>query len=69
MTHTGTPVDTWGVSMCETCPKKVSTPAWLRELIMSSTWNSAQTDNCTPLPSNVSYSYFCVLSISFVSFS
>ncbi|PIO36603.1 hypothetical protein AB205_0194240 [Aquarana catesbeiana] len=60
--------------MCETCPKKVSIPAWLRELIMSSTWNSAQTDNCTPLTSNVSHSYFCpqnigVLSIPFVSFS
>ncbi|PIO25590.1 hypothetical protein AB205_0210900 [Aquarana catesbeiana] len=25
---------------------------------MSSAWNSAKTDNCTPLPSNVSYSYF-----------
>ncbi|PIO11065.1 hypothetical protein AB205_0110390 [Aquarana catesbeiana] len=37
--------------MCETCPKKESIPAWLRELIMSSTWNSAQTDNCTPFPS------------------
>ncbi|PIO32898.1 hypothetical protein AB205_0071700 [Aquarana catesbeiana] len=40
---------------------------------MSSTWNSAQTDNCTPLPSNVSHSYLdtniCMLSIPFVSFS
>ncbi|PIO27396.1 hypothetical protein AB205_0165850 [Aquarana catesbeiana] len=26
---------------------------------MSSAWNSAKTDNCTTLPSNVSYSYFC----------
>ncbi|PIO35046.1 hypothetical protein AB205_0110740 [Aquarana catesbeiana] len=39
---------------------------------MSSAWNSAKTDNCTTLPSNVSYSYFwpqihciCVLSIHF----
>ncbi|PIO39527.1 hypothetical protein AB205_0010180 [Aquarana catesbeiana] len=27
--------------------------------IMSSAWNSAKTDNCTTLPSNVSYYYFC----------
>ncbi|PIO28902.1 hypothetical protein AB205_0199110 [Aquarana catesbeiana] len=51
--------------MCETCPKKVSIPAWLRGLIMSSTWNSAQTDNCTLLPSNVHihisvHKYVCV---------
>ncbi|PIN97706.1 hypothetical protein AB205_0010510 [Aquarana catesbeiana] len=44
--------------MCETCPKKVSIPALIREKIMSTAWNSAKTDNCTPLPSNVSYSYF-----------
>ncbi|PIO15446.1 hypothetical protein AB205_0129640 [Aquarana catesbeiana] len=25
---------------------------------MSSAWNSAKTDNCTPLPNNVSYSCF-----------
>ncbi|PIO09332.1 hypothetical protein AB205_0122580 [Aquarana catesbeiana] len=46
---------------------------------MCSTWNSAQTDNCTPLPSNVSHishisliflsTNICVLSIPFVSFS
>ncbi|PIO25019.1 hypothetical protein AB205_0078850 [Aquarana catesbeiana] len=28
--------------MCETYPKKEIIPAWLREYIMSSTWNSAQ---------------------------
>ncbi|PIO37362.1 hypothetical protein AB205_0013990 [Aquarana catesbeiana] len=26
---------------------------------MSSAWTSAKTDNCTTLPSNVSYYYFC----------
>ncbi|PIO22636.1 hypothetical protein AB205_0068780 [Aquarana catesbeiana] len=31
--------------MCETCPKKVSIPALVREKIMSSAWNSAKTDN------------------------
>ncbi|PIN96726.1 hypothetical protein AB205_0030230 [Aquarana catesbeiana] len=46
VSHTGTPVDTRGVSMCETCPKKVSIPALVREKIMSSAWNSAKTDNC-----------------------
>ncbi|PIO23028.1 hypothetical protein AB205_0114190 [Aquarana catesbeiana] len=63
VSHTGIPVDTWGVSMCETWPKKVSISALVREKIMSSAWNSAKTDNCTPLPSNVSYSY-CWLQIS-----
>ncbi|PIO15953.1 hypothetical protein AB205_0078130 [Aquarana catesbeiana] len=33
--------------MCETSPKKE------REKIKSSAWNSAKTDNCTKLPSNV----------------
>ncbi|PIO25564.1 hypothetical protein AB205_0133780 [Aquarana catesbeiana] len=32
--------------MCETCPKKISIPALVREKIMSSAWNSAKTDNC-----------------------
>ncbi|PIO13313.1 hypothetical protein AB205_0149260 [Aquarana catesbeiana] len=45
--------------MCETCTKQVSVPAFVREKIMSSSWNSSKTDNCTTLPSNVSYSYFC----------
>ncbi|PIO40866.1 hypothetical protein AB205_0016960 [Aquarana catesbeiana] len=58
VSHTGTLVDTWDVSMCETCPKKVSIPAMVIETIMSSAWNSAKTENCTPLPRNVSYSYF-----------
>ncbi|PIO38719.1 hypothetical protein AB205_0059100 [Aquarana catesbeiana] len=31
VSHTSTPVDTWGVSMCETCPKKASIPALVRE--------------------------------------
>ncbi|PIO38241.1 hypothetical protein AB205_0201950 [Aquarana catesbeiana] len=41
-----TQVDTWVVSRCETCPKKVSIPDLVREKIMSSAWNSAKTDNC-----------------------
>ncbi|PIO31279.1 hypothetical protein AB205_0096940 [Aquarana catesbeiana] len=32
--------------MCETCPKKVSIPALVREKIMSTAWNSAKTGNC-----------------------
>ncbi|PIN98002.1 hypothetical protein AB205_0101950 [Aquarana catesbeiana] len=43
--------------MCENCTKKVSIPALEREK-KSSTWNSAKKDNCTTLPSNVSYYYF-----------
>ncbi|PIO26320.1 hypothetical protein AB205_0101190 [Aquarana catesbeiana] len=27
VSHTGAPVDTWGLFMCETLPKKVSIPA------------------------------------------
>ncbi|PIO11255.1 hypothetical protein AB205_0016020 [Aquarana catesbeiana] len=46
VSHTGTPVDTRGVSMCKTCSKKVSIPALVSEKIMSSAWNSAKTDNC-----------------------
>ncbi|PIO13284.1 hypothetical protein AB205_0072930 [Aquarana catesbeiana] len=54
--------------MCDTLPKKE------RERIKSSAWNSAKTDNCTTLPSNVSYSFFlpqifCVLSILFFLFT
>ncbi|PIO22933.1 hypothetical protein AB205_0099310 [Aquarana catesbeiana] len=52
VSHAGAPVDTRGLSMCETCTKQV------RKKIMSSAWNSAKTDNLTALPSNVSYSYF-----------
>ncbi|PIO28598.1 hypothetical protein AB205_0097030 [Aquarana catesbeiana] len=44
--------------MCKTCTEKGSIPA-LEMKKMSSAWNSAKTDNCTTLPSNVSYSYFC----------
>ncbi|PIO24276.1 hypothetical protein AB205_0162660 [Aquarana catesbeiana] len=40
MSHTGAPVDTRSVSMCETCTKQ------RKEKIMSSAWNSAKTDNC-----------------------
>ncbi|PIO11875.1 hypothetical protein AB205_0025120 [Aquarana catesbeiana] len=59
VSHTGAPVDTRGLSMCETLiPKKVSIPALEREKNMFSAWNSAKIDNCTTLPSNVSYSYF-----------
>ncbi|PIO40469.1 hypothetical protein AB205_0036500 [Aquarana catesbeiana] len=39
--------------MCETLPKKVSIQLEEREKIMSSAWNSAKTDNCTTLPSNM----------------
>ncbi|PIO36567.1 hypothetical protein AB205_0075850, partial [Aquarana catesbeiana] len=42
VSHTGAPVNTWGVYMCETCPKKVSIPALVREKIMSSALNSAK---------------------------
>ncbi|PIO32960.1 hypothetical protein AB205_0066050 [Aquarana catesbeiana] len=31
VSHTGAPVDTRGLSLCETCPKKVSIPALERE--------------------------------------
>ncbi|PIO27477.1 hypothetical protein AB205_0206240 [Aquarana catesbeiana] len=58
VSHAGVPVNTRGLSMCETCTKQVSVPAFVREKIMSSTWNSAKTDNCMTLPSNVSYYYF-----------
>ncbi|PIO32497.1 hypothetical protein AB205_0132260 [Aquarana catesbeiana] len=44
--------------MCETLTKKVSIPALEREKNMFSAWNSAKTDNCATLPSNVSYYYF-----------
>ncbi|PIN88255.1 hypothetical protein AB205_0146950 [Aquarana catesbeiana] len=40
--HAGAPVDTRGCSMCETYTKQVSIPAFEREKIMSSTWNSSQ---------------------------
>ncbi|PIO11822.1 hypothetical protein AB205_0164060, partial [Aquarana catesbeiana] len=30
VTHTGAPVDTWGVSICETWSKKVSIAVWLK---------------------------------------
>ncbi|PIO15680.1 hypothetical protein AB205_0100270 [Aquarana catesbeiana] len=52
------PVDTRGLSMCETCTKQISIPAFECEKIMYSDWNSAKTDNWKTLPSNVSYYYF-----------
>ncbi|PIO28122.1 hypothetical protein AB205_0090700 [Aquarana catesbeiana] len=58
VSHAGAPVDTRGLSMCETCTKQVSIPAFEREKIMSSAWNSVKTDNWMTLPSNVSYHYF-----------
>ncbi|PIO25448.1 hypothetical protein AB205_0052910 [Aquarana catesbeiana] len=45
VSHAGAPVDTRGLSMCETLTKKVSIPALEREKIMFSDWNSAKTDN------------------------
>ncbi|PIO33633.1 hypothetical protein AB205_0090080 [Aquarana catesbeiana] len=45
--------------MCENCSKKGIIPALERKRKISSAWNSAKTDNCMTLPSNVSYSYFC----------
>ncbi|PIO25899.1 hypothetical protein AB205_0104790 [Aquarana catesbeiana] len=42
VSHAGAPVDTRGLSMCETCTKQVSIPAFEREKIMSSAWNSAR---------------------------
>ncbi|PIO29069.1 hypothetical protein AB205_0084510 [Aquarana catesbeiana] len=58
--HAGAPVDTRGLSMCETCTKQVSIPSFEREKnhVMSSAWNSAKTDNWTTFPSKVSYYYF-----------
>ncbi|PIN98274.1 hypothetical protein AB205_0204870 [Aquarana catesbeiana] len=58
VSHAGAPVDTRGLSTCETCTKQISIPAFESEKIMSSVWNSAKTDNWTTLPSNVSYYYF-----------
>ncbi|PIO27073.1 hypothetical protein AB205_0147130 [Aquarana catesbeiana] len=40
----GAAVDTRGLSICETCTKQVSIPAFESEKIMYSAWNSAKTD-------------------------
>ncbi|PIO11182.1 hypothetical protein AB205_0028730 [Aquarana catesbeiana] len=58
VSHAGAPVDTRGISMCETCTKQISIPSLEREKIMYSAWNSAKTDNWKTLPNNVSYYYF-----------
>ncbi|PIO36057.1 hypothetical protein AB205_0104980 [Aquarana catesbeiana] len=48
VSHTGTPVDTWGVSMFETCAKKISIPALVREKFMSSAWNPSKNRQLYP---------------------
>ncbi|PIO13072.1 hypothetical protein AB205_0061400 [Aquarana catesbeiana] len=58
VSHAGAPVDTRGLSMCETCTKQVYIPGFESEQIMYSAWNSAKTDIWKILPSNVSYYYF-----------
>ncbi|PIO13290.1 hypothetical protein AB205_0158760 [Aquarana catesbeiana] len=45
VSHACSPVDTRGISMCETCTKQVSIPAFIREKIMYSAWDFAKTDN------------------------
>ncbi|PIO33640.1 hypothetical protein AB205_0002730, partial [Aquarana catesbeiana] len=74
VSHTGTPVNTWGVSMCETHPKKVSIPALVREKNHVFSLELCQSRQLYPtskqcfiflfLASNI-----CVPSIPFVSFS
>ncbi|PIO28114.1 hypothetical protein AB205_0101390 [Aquarana catesbeiana] len=42
VSNAGAPVDTRGLSMCETCTKQLSIPAFEREEIRYSAWNSAK---------------------------
>ncbi|PIO10107.1 hypothetical protein AB205_0170240 [Aquarana catesbeiana] len=56
VSHTGAPVDTRGVSMCENCTKKVNIPEMEKNNAFS--LELCQKDNCTTLPSNISYYYF-----------
>ncbi|PIO32314.1 hypothetical protein AB205_0103430 [Aquarana catesbeiana] len=60
VSHTGAPVDTIGVSpFVKLAQNRKVFQLYKGKTKNSSAWNSAKTDNYTPLPSNVSYSYFC----------
>ncbi|PIO13774.1 hypothetical protein AB205_0006840 [Aquarana catesbeiana] len=45
----------WGVSICEACTKQVKDCRLTRASKKDTSLNSAKMDNCTPIPSNVSY--------------
>ncbi|PIO10376.1 hypothetical protein AB205_0145590 [Aquarana catesbeiana] len=44
-----------GCSICEACTKQVKYCRLTKDTKKVISWNSAKIDNCTPLPSNVSY--------------
>ncbi|PIO10213.1 hypothetical protein AB205_0208020 [Aquarana catesbeiana] len=48
-----------GDSIWEACTKQVKYCSLTKDTENATSWNSAEIDNCTPLPSNVSYLEFC----------